>query len=142
MVSIRMLKLWGASVLPPLELIFKFCFESGKFTSEWKKANVLLVHKTCDKQSLKNYRAISLLPVCGKTFDWYTTKCLTENDLISHDQSEFHPGDSCINYLLSITNEIYKPFDEGNETKAVFLDISTAFDKVWKVSFWKVSFIN
>ena len=142
MVSIRMLKLWGASVLPPLELIFKFCFESGKFTSEWKKANVLLVHKTCDKQSLKNYRAISLLPVCGKTFDWYTTKCLSENDLISHDQSEFYPGDSCINYLLSITNEIYKPFDEGNETKAVILDISTAFDKVWKVSFWKVSFIN
>ena len=87
-----------------------------------------------DKQSLKNYPAISLLPVCGKTFDWYTTKYLIENGLISHDQSVFHPGDSGINYLLSITNEIYKSFDEGNETRAVILGISKAFDKVWKVS--------
>ena len=54
-----------------------------------------------------------------------------ENDLISHNQSGFKPGDSCINQLLSITHEIYKSFDEDCETRGVFLDISKAFDKVW-----------
>ena len=49
----------------------------------------------------------------------------TKNDLISHNQSGFKPGDSCINQLLSITHEIYKSFVRG-----VFLDISKAFDKV------------
>ena len=33
--------------------------------------------------------------------------------------------------LLSITHEIYKAFDANREVRAVFLDISRAFDKVW-----------
>ena len=46
-----------------------------------------------------------------------------EKDLISHDQSGFKLGESCINQLLSITHEIYKSFDEGYRTKRVFLEI-------------------
>ena len=34
MISIRMLKLCSDSVLPPLEIIFKSCLESGTFPSE------------------------------------------------------------------------------------------------------------
>ena len=45
MISIRMLKICGDSILKPLELIFKSCIESGKFPIEWKKANVVPVHK-------------------------------------------------------------------------------------------------
>ena len=33
--------------------------------------------------------------------------------LISSNQSGFKPGDSCINKLLPITNEIYKFLDAG-----------------------------
>ena len=55
----------------------------------------------------------------------------TKNHLISHSQSGFKPGDSCINQLLSITHEIYKSFDDGLDVLGVFLDISKAFDKVW-----------
>ena len=53
------------------------------------------------------------------------------NDLISQNQSGFIPGDSCINQLLAITHEIYKSFDACLDVRAVFLDISKAFDKVW-----------
>ena len=42
----------------------------------------------------------------------------------------FEPGDSCINHLLSITQEIYKSFDDGLEVRGAFLDISKAFDRV------------
>ena len=54
-----------------------------------------------------------------------------ENDLISQNQTGFKLGDSCIKQLLSITNEIYKSFDDEWEVKSIFLDISKAFDKVW-----------
>ena len=54
-----------------------------------------------------------------------------ENKLISSSQSDFKPGDSCINQLLSITHEIYTSFDEGLDVRSVFLDFSKAFDKVW-----------
>ena len=53
--------------------------------------------------------------------------------LLTPNQSGFRPGDSAINQLLSITQEIYSAFEEfpSRETRAVFLDISKAFDKVW-----------
>ena len=53
------------------------------------------------------------------------------NDLISQNQSDFKPDDSCINQLLAITHEIYKSFNARLDVRAVFLDISKAFDKVW-----------
>ena len=55
----------------------------------------------------------------------------TENELISHNQSGFKPGDSCTNQLLCINHDIYQSLDDGLETRGVFLDISKAFDKVW-----------
>ena len=56
---------------------------------------------------------------------------LNQNDLISPVQTGFKPGDSCMNQLLSITDEIYHSVNEGHEIRGVFLDISKAFDKVW-----------
>ena len=53
------------------------------------------------------------------------------NDLISQNHSGFKPGDSCINQLLAITYKI-KSFDACLEVRAVFLDISNAFHKVWR----------
>ena len=54
-----------------------------------------------------------------------------KNDLISQKQSGFKPGDSCINQVLAINHKIYKLFDACLNIRAVFLDISKAFDKVW-----------
>ena len=33
--------------------------------------------------------------------------------------------------LVYIVHEIYKALEEGREMRAVFLDISKAFDRVW-----------
>ena len=121
--------------MKPLELIFKSCIKSRKFPIEWEKANVVPVHKKNNKQLIENYRLISLLPVCGKILEWtiYNKmfECFSENELTSHNQSGFRPGDSCINQLLRITHDIYQSLDDGLETRGVFLDISKAFDKVW-----------
>ena len=45
MLSIRMLELFGKSICEPLDLIFQCCIKHGEFLAEWKKANVVLVHK-------------------------------------------------------------------------------------------------
>ena len=118
-----------------LQLIFQSCIKHGNFPNEWKMANVVPVHKKSDKQILKNYWPVSLLPICGKVFERLIYNSLfeyfIENDLISPNQSGFKPGDSCTNQLISITHEIYQSFDDGFEVRGVFLDISNAFDKVW-----------
>ena len=130
-----MIKICHTSICRLLKLISQSCLESGKFPIEWKKVNVVPVHKKGDKQILKNYRPISLLPIAGKIFERLLYdrmfEFFTENNLISENHSGFRPGDSCINQLLSITHEIYQYFDDSLETRAVFLDISKAFDKVW-----------
>ena len=69
MISIRMLKICGDSMLKPLELIFRSCLENGKFQIEWKKANVVPGYKKNNKQVIENYPPISLLPVCGKILE-------------------------------------------------------------------------
>ena len=132
---IRMIEICDTSICRPLKLIFQSCLESGKFPYEWKKVSVVPVHKKGDKQILKNYRLISLLPIAGKIFERLLYGRMFEffiaNNLISKNQSGFIPGDSYVNQLLSITHEICQSFDDNLEVRAVFLDISKAYDKVW-----------
>ena len=135
MMSIRMPKICGDSIYKPLHLIFRASLDQGTFPVCWKKANVLPIYKKYGKQSIKKYRPVSLLPICRKIFGRLLYNEMfsffIENGSISQNQSIVKPGDSLINQLLSITQEIYKSFDDGWEVRGVFLDISKAFDKVW-----------
>ena len=134
-ISIPMLKICAEEVATPLQIIFQDCLNSGQFPDSWKFTNVQPIHKKANRQKINNYRPISLLPVCGKilekiVFD-QVYSFLNENDLLSKYQSGFRPGDSTIYQLLSITTSIYESFENHDETRAIFLDISKAFDKVW-----------
>ena len=53
------------------------------------------------------------------------------NNLISDNRPGFRPSDSTIYRLLSTTPGIYDAFENYDETRAVFLDVSKVFDKVW-----------
>ena len=107
MLGIRMLKVCGKSICKRLDLVSQSCIKHVGFPTEWKKANVVPVHKKSHKQILKNYRSVSLLPICGKIFERLLYNKLYENALTASSQSGFKPGDSCINQLLSITHDIY-----------------------------------
>ena len=58
---------------------------------------------------------------------------LNANNLITKNQSGFRPGDSTTNQLLFLADEIHQAFEDAKslEVRAVFLNISKAFDKVW-----------
>ena len=56
----------------PLELIFSQSIGTGSFLLEWEKANVVPVYKKGDKQCLKNYRPVSLIPICEKIIERLT----------------------------------------------------------------------
>jgi len=134
-ISVAMLQLCASEVAIPLQIIFQKSINTGMFPDTWKRANVQPVHKKNDRQVKSNYRPISLLPICGKLLEKIVFDqvyfYLNSNNLLSKNQSGFRPGDSTIYQLISITSSIYKSFENYDETRAVFLDISKAFDKVW-----------
>ena len=96
-----MLKIYGSAVYKPLAIIFKRCVDTGIFPSDWKKGNIVPIHKKGDKQTLKNYRPVSLLPICGKIIERLMLneifKFFIEKELILSNQSGFKPGDFCRN---------------------------------------------
>ena len=99
-----------------------------------EKAHIVTDHKKGDKQYLKIYRITFLLPIFSKILqDLIFNELVTffaDNKLFFSNQSGFTPGDSCVNQLLAITQEIYKSFDDELEVRGVFLDISKTFDKI------------
>ena len=136
-ISGHMLRLCDDSVVLPLKIIFENILKTSSYPDLWKLANVTPVYKKNDKQLIKNYRPISLLPICGKIFEKIIFNSLYKyfntNNLITKNQSGFRPGDSTTNQLLYLVNEIHEAFEDPKslEVRAVFLDISKAFDKVW-----------
>ena len=136
-ISIKMIKMCGESLALPLKMIFEAALNDGVFPDDWKKGNIVPVHKKDLKTMLINYRPISLLPIFAKIFEKiiFTSmfEYFIENELFTVCQSGFLPGDSCTSQLLSIIHEIQKSFDESPpiDVRSIFLDISKAFDKVW-----------
>ena len=136
-ISGQMLLLCDDSVVLPLKIIFQNILETSTYPDMWKLANITPIFKKGNKQLIKNYRQISLLPICGKMFEKIIFNnlysYLETNNLITKNQSGFRPGDSTTNQLLYLVNEIHEAFENPKslEVRAVFLDISKAFDKVW-----------
>ena len=134
-----MLLLCDDSAILPLKIRFSNILSTSIYPDQWKIADVTPILKKGDKQLIKNYRPISLLPIYGKILEKnifnHLYSYLTANRLITKNQSGFHPVDSTTNHLLYLVDEIHQAFDstECFEVRTVFLDISKAFDKVWLI---------
>ena len=124
MIRIRMLKQCSEAICRPLNIIFKRCLNTSKLSPEWRKGNVVPIHKKHNKQNVKNWCPVSLLPICDKIFERLiynvTYDFLTENNLLFPNESGFRSGDSCINELLSINYEILNVFDVVGSLVHVF----------------------
>ena len=96
------------------------------------------MHKKGNKQLVSNYRPVSLLPICSKISEKSIIDCIydffDQNCLLKVNQSSFRPGGSCIHQLIAITHNIFTAFDANPflEVRGIFLDLSKAFDRVWR----------
>ena len=88
-----------------------------------------------DLSIVSNHRPISLLKSESKVFERLVFKHvfnhLQNNNMLSTLQSGFIPGDSIVNQLTFLYHTFCEALDAGKEVRAVFCDISKAFDRVW-----------
>ena len=83
-ISIAMINICHKSIVDPLCCILGRCLETGVYSTQWKKVNIIPVHKKGFKQYKNNYRPISILPVFGKIFERLLFDVLYEH-LCKHD---------------------------------------------------------
>ena len=135
LINNRLLKELAQPLALPLSDLFNFSLSSRSVPHIWKQANVTPVHKKNDPSDVSNNRPISLLSTVSKVLEKIVHKYLfnffRDNNVITPFQSGFVPGDSTVNQLIDIYNTFCKALDEGKEVRAIFCDISKAFDRVW-----------
>ena len=94
------------------------------------------VFKNIGKRSTaKNYRPVSLLSVVSKVFEKLVNNRIVDHleicCLFSDFQYGFRSFRSTVDLLTVVSDRIARAFSRSGATRAVALDISKAFDRVW-----------
>ena len=59
----------GKAIVEPLQILLLSFLEKGVYPDDWKKSNIVHIHKKESKNLMKNYRLINFLPVINKVFE-------------------------------------------------------------------------
>ena len=106
--------------------------QEGTVPSRMKQADVIPLYKAKEKCLTSNYRPISLLLTISKILEKLTYKrtyrFLENTGQIYNSQYGFRSKHSCELAVSELLSEVIKNNERGNDTTAVYLDLSKAFD--------------
>ena len=116
--------------------LFNKCLKESCFPDCWKVSLVVPVFKNVGERSTaKNYRPVSLLSVVSKVFEKLVNNRIVDHlekcGLFSDFQYGFRSSRSTADLLTVVSDRIARAFNRSGATRAVALDISKAFDRVW-----------
>ncbi len=103
---------------------------------EWKLANVIMLPKPGKPmENVSSYRPISLLSTVSKVFEKILQarlkKIIAEKNILPDIQYGFREKHSTVEQVHRLTHHISQSIENGEFCPTVFLDISSAFDRVW-----------
>ena len=88
-----------------------------------------------ERSTAKNYRPVSLLSVVSKVFEKLVNNRIVDHlekcGLLFDFQYGFRSSRSTADLLTVLSDRIARAFNRSRATRAVALDISKAFDRVW-----------
>ena len=135
--SARILKEGMNSISTALDIIFRKSLCTSEVPEDWTIANVTPVYKNGCRESVENYRPISLTSVVCRLLERIIkdsfVSCLQECNIINNSQHGFMKGRSCLTNLLEYINYVTEQVDCGNAVDVIYLDFAKAFDKVCHV---------
>ena len=119
-----------------LAKLFNKCLKESCFPDCWKVSLVVPVFKNVGERSTaKNYCPVSLLSVISKVFEELVNNSIVDHlekcGLFSDFQHSFMSSRSTADLLTVVSDRIARAFNRSGATRAVALDISKAFDRVW-----------
>ena len=121
-------------IIEPFTHIINLSISTGIMPDLCKIAIVTPIHKEGDITDPGNYRPISILPILGKTIEYFVndqlTQYLDDKGLICKHQYGFRKDHSTAYLMLDLFDRIYTSKNKNKHPAIVFLDIKKAFDTV------------
>ena len=119
-----------------LAKLFNKCLKESCFPDCWKVSSVVPVFKNVGERSTaKNYRPVSHLSVVSKVFEKLVNNRIINHlekcGLFSDFQYGFRSSRSIADLLIVVSDRMARAFNKSGATRALALDISKAFDRVW-----------
>ena len=115
--------------------LFNMCLKESCFPYCWKLSSVVPVFKNVGERSAKNYRPVSLLFVGSKVLEKLVNNTIVDHlencGLFSDFQYVFRSYRSTAYLLTVVSDRVAWAFNKSGAARAVALDISKAFDRVW-----------
>nr|XP_054766959.1 uncharacterized protein LOC129274131 [Lytechinus pictus] len=130
----RVLKELAREISYPLTSIFNLSMGEGYLPLDWKKANIVPIHKKGSRQKATNYRPISLTSMVCKVMESLVKEEIMDhvkdNSLLHNAQHGFTPGRSCCTQLMVQMEKWTDLLDHGRPIDILYLDVRKAFDTV------------
>ncbi|CAG4937763.1 unnamed protein product [Colias eurytheme] len=133
-ISAKLLKASRHILVPPITYICNMSLSLGIFPQALKKAVVHPVYKSGDRDSVNNYRPISVLPIISKILERIIYKQLlnytNKYNIIARNQFGFRKGLSTEDAVSALVESVIGNLDSKLKCISIFLDLSKAFDTV------------
>lgn len=131
-INLRMLLFLTPHLSLHLTYIMNKCLRSNHFPTLWKIAYISPIPKNNNPTELSHFRPISILPCMSKILERIMSNQLSSflnvYNILPATQSGFRRDHSTSTALLSITDDIFRAYDQGRDTCLILLDYSKAFD--------------
>ena len=120
--------------ITPLTYIINLSISQCHFPDELKLAKVIPTYKSGDKQSIVNYRPISVLSFFSKIFEKivanHVLNFLDQHAILYDHQFGVRRGHSTSHAIISLVEKVSRSLDTGKIVDGVILDLKKAFDTV------------
>ena len=116
----------------PLARLYNKFLGEGVFPAIFKTGKVTPIYKKDNKESIENYRPVSILPIFGKIFEKVIYNRLyaffMAKGILHEDQFGFRKGHSTTHALHKSIESISEKIKNGQHVLGIFIDLSKAFD--------------
>jgi len=118
-----------------LTAFFNNLLENGKIPATFKNTKIIAICKPKKPNDLpQNYRPIALLSVSYKLLERLIYNRISPiiNQVVPKEQAGFRPHQSCKDQAAALTTFIENGFQKNLKTTAVLVDLTAAYDTVWR----------
>ena len=139
-IDAEMLKAGGMVVAEWLHRVIKLAWTKGEVVKDWRKADIVPLHKKGSKTLCSNYRGISLLSIPSKVYARILDSRVrrkTEGEVMEV-QGGFRQGRGCGDQIFTIRQLSEKVLEKNKQMVIACIDLERAYDKVSRDRLWQV----